>query len=93
MLKVQEVTRNKPKIIVYDVSNKVSERQLTKLIFKINEIDMKWTQFHENYVPKFKTVPKGKENSNWILQLTPVVCNKLITWIGNVVESSTTRLS
>ena len=31
---IQEVTRNKPKMIVYDVSNKVSKRQLTKLIFE-----------------------------------------------------------
>ena len=31
---VQEVTKNKPKIIVYNVSNKVSERKLTKLIFE-----------------------------------------------------------
>ena len=37
---VQEVTRNKPKMIIYDVSNTFSERQVTKLIFKKNEIDM-----------------------------------------------------
>ena len=67
---IQEVKRNKPKIIVYDVSNNVSERLLAKLIFDKNEIDMEWAQFHESCTPKFKTGPKGKENSNWVFEVS-----------------------
>ena len=45
---VQKVSRNEPKIIIYDVSNALSERQVTKLIFEKNEIDMEWGQFYDN---------------------------------------------
>ena len=50
-----------------------------KLIFENNEIDLEWDQFHENCVPKFKTGPKEKENTNWVFQVSPVVCNILVS--------------
>ena len=77
-IEVQEVARNKPKIIIYDVSNTFFERQVTKLIFENNEIDVERAQFNENCAPQFKTGPKGKANSNWVFEVSLDVRNILI---------------
>ena len=52
--------------------------QLAKLIFEKNEIDMEWAHLHRDCVPKFNTGPKGKENSNWVFEVSPEVRNILI---------------
>ena len=88
----QEVMRNTPKIIIYDVSNKVSERQIKKLIFEKNEIDIEWTHFHENCVPKFKTGPKGKENITGVFEVSPDVGNILIMKRNQYLESQSCRV-
>ena len=75
---VQKVNRAKPIIIIYDYKYSVPESMIKKMIFRQNDLDIKWSTFDEKCVLKFRTGPTAKGLCNWVLQVSPAVRNTLL---------------
>ena len=95
--KIQELARNKSKIIVYDVANKVSERKLTKLIFEKKKL----TWNGPSMQTAFRNSKRDRKEKRIVIGLSKFLQKSAINssvketyiQIGNAVESSTTRQS
>ena len=64
---VEEVNRAKPRIIIYDVPTSLPEDMIQEMVFRQNDLDIKWSKLDEECVLKFRMGPKGKELCNWFL--------------------------
>lgn len=58
------------KIIIYDVPTKYTPGTLTEDIFEQNIKNMDWADFEKSFKPIFKTGPRGKETTNWVIEVT-----------------------
>lgn len=59
-----------PKIIIYDVPTEYTPVTLTEDIFEQNIKNMEWADFEKSFKPVFKTGPRGKETTNWVIEVT-----------------------
>ena len=75
---VEEVNRAKPRIILYDVPTSLPEDMIQEMVFRQNDLDIKWSKLDEECVLKFRMGPKEKELCNWVLQVSPAVRNTLL---------------
>lgn len=78
-MKIERPKKKKPKIIMYDIPNNLSIKEITDSIYEQNfEDSIKRETFDEDFQLKFKTGPKDKETAHHVAEVSPRIRNQII---------------
>ncbi|XP_023215217.1 uncharacterized protein LOC111618029 [Centruroides sculpturatus] len=75
-LKTREPFKRKPRIILYGVGTEVSREEILECLYEQNEIinsNMTETEFRNKVEVRFQFGSKGKQSTNWVIQVSPDV--------------------